>query len=56
MKVKVELEIEITGEVTEEEVKEFFSYDYYKNGCSVNNPLIYGEAKFDILDYNVEFE
>lgn len=32
MKVKVELEIEVTGNVTEEEVADFFQYEY--GGCS----------------------
>lgn len=57
MIVNVELTIEVTGNVTEEEVAEFFNHEYRGCGCSLDNPLLWeGEAEYDIVDYNIEID
>lgn len=57
MKAKVELEIEVTGNVTEEEVAEFFRHEYGGCPCPLDNPLLWDdEAEYDIVEYNIEIE
>ena len=57
MIVNVELKIEVTGNVTEEEVAEFFHHEYGGYRCSLDNPLLWeGETEYDIVDYNIEIE
>lgn len=57
MIVNVELKIEVTGNVTEEEVAEFFRHEYGGCRCPLDNPLLWEEeADYDIVDYNIEIE
>lgn len=57
MIVNVELRIEVTGNVTEEEVAEFFHHEYGGYSCSLDNPLLWEEeADYNIVDYNIEIE
>jgi len=51
MRVKVELEIEITGDATLEEVEECLQFELGYNGsCSGDNPFLTDKA----CDYSVE--
>lgn len=57
MIVNVELKIEVTGNVTEEEVAEFFHHEYGGCPCPLDNPLLWDEeAEYDIVEYNIEIE
>lgn len=57
MIVNVELKIEVTGNVTEEEVAEFFRHEYGGCPCPLDNPLLWDEeAEYNIVDYNIEIE
>lgn len=52
MRVKVELEIEVTGDATIEEVEEFLQFELHYNGqCSGNNPFFDDDSE---SDYSVE--
>ena len=54
MTVNVELTIEVTGNVTAEEVAEFFQNEYGGYRCPLDNPLLREEAEYDIVDYYIE--
>ena len=56
MKVKVELEIEITGNVTADEANEFFTYEFEGYCCTSTNPLKSGKADYKIVDSNINIE
>ncbi len=56
MIVNVELRIEVTGNVTEEEVADFFHCECGGYRCPLDNPLLRDEAEYDIVDYNIEIE
>lgn len=57
MKVKVELEIDIKGDVALNEVEEYLKYEFgYNGGCSVDNPFIEGDAEFEVTDFDCEEE
>lgn len=56
MIVNVKLKIEVTGNVTEEEVAEFFRHEYGGCPCPLDNPLLCGEVEYDIVEYNIEIE
>lgn len=56
MKVKVELEIEITGNVTAAEANEFLTYEFGDYYCPSTNPLRSGKADYKIVDSNIEIE
>lgn len=52
MRVKVELEIEVTGDATIEEVEEFLQFElHYNSQCSGNNPFFDDDSE---SDYSVE--
>ena len=53
MKVKVELEIEITGNVTADEANEFFINKFEGYCCTSTNPLKSGKVDYDIVNTNV---
>jgi hypothetical protein len=53
MTVKVELEIEITGNVTADEANEFFIHKFEGYYCTSTNPLRSGKADYNIVDTNV---
>lgn len=57
MKVKVELEIDIKGDATLNEVEEYLKYEFgYNGGCSVDNPFIDGDAEFKVTGFDCEEE
>lgn len=52
MRVKVELEIEITGEATTDEVREFLAFELHQSGiCDATNPFFDEDSD---CDYSVE--
>lgn len=53
MIVNVKLKIEVTGNVTEEEVADFFLHEYGKYVCPLDNPLLCGEVEYDIVDCDI---
>lgn len=56
MIVNVELRIEVTGNVTEEEVADFFHCEYGGYRCPLDNPLLRDEAEYEIVDYRIDIE
>lgn len=56
MIVNVELRIEVADNVTEEEVAEFFCYEYGGYRCSLDNPLLCEEEKYKVIDYRIDIE
>ena len=56
MTVNVELTIEVTGNVTEEEVADFFHYEYGGYRCPLDNPLLCEEAEYEVIDYRIDIE
>ncbi len=57
MKVKVELEIDIKGDATLNEVEEYLKFEFGYNGrCSVDNPFIDGDAEFEVTGFDCEEE
>ena len=53
MIVNVELKIEVTGNVTEEEANEFFINKFEGYCCTSTNPLKSGKVDYDIVNTNV---
>lgn len=52
MRVKVELEIEVTGDATFEEVEEYLQFEFHCSGCcSSDNPFFDEDGG---SDYSVE--
>lgn len=52
MRVKVELEIEITGNATTDEVREFLAFELHQSGsCTADNPFFDEDSD---CDYSVE--
>ena len=52
MRVKVELEIEITGNATADEVREFLAFELHQSGsCAADNPFFNEDSD---CDYSVE--
>lgn len=52
MRVKVELEIEVTGEATIDEVREFLAFELHQSGsCAADNPFFDEDSD---RDYSVE--
>lgn len=56
MRVKVELEIEVTGEATTDEVKEFLKYQFgYTGSCPCANPFLWEEkADYSVENFDIE--
>lgn len=57
MKVKVEIEIEVKGDATFDEVEEFMEYEMHLSRyCSVNNPFIDEDVDCDYVIEKFEVE
>lgn len=55
MKVKVEMEVEIGGYATDEQIEEFLQFEFGYNGtCSSDNPLL--DEDYSVTDFNCEIE
>lgn len=51
MKRKIELVIEVPDTATEDEIEEFFEYEFNYNGeCSCDNPFFY-RYNYDVVDF-----
>lgn len=55
MKVKVELEIEVTGDATEKEVRDYLMYEFgYMGACPVTNPFFESDCEYETNGFNME--
>lgn len=58
MKLKIELEVEVTGECSFEEAQDFFRYEFagYSLSNWENNPLVNEDcdAEYDITNIEIE--
>lgn len=55
MKVKVELEIEVTGDATEKEVRDYLMYEFgYIGACSVTNPFFESNCEYETNWFKME--
>ena len=56
-KIRIELEIEVKGDATFDEVKEFMEYEMHLSWyCSVNNPFIDEDGDCDYVIEKFEIE
>ena len=58
MRVKVELEIEITGNANEDEIREFLAYELHYSGfCNLKNPFFDDDAgcEYEVEHFSVDF-
>lgn len=58
MKTKIELEVEITGDCSFEEVQDFFRYEFagYSLSDWENNPFVNEDSDIDYNVTNIEIE
>lgn len=56
MKLKIELEIEVTGDCSFEEAQDFFRYELagYSLSDWENNPFINEDSVYDVTDIEIE--
>ena len=56
-KIRIELEIEVKGDATFDEVEEFMEYEMHLSGyCSANNPFIDADGYCDDVIEKFEIE
>lgn len=57
MRVKVELEIEVTGNANIDEIRDFLAFElHYSGQCSADNPFFYEDNECDYSVENFEME
>ena len=56
MKLKIELEIEVTGDCSFEEAQDFFRYEFAGYSLSVNNPFVNEDSDTEYDVTNIEIE
>lgn len=57
MRVKVELEIEVTGNANIDEIRDFLAFElHYSGQCSADNPLFDEDNECDYSVENFEME
>lgn len=55
MKVKVELEIEVTGDATEKEVRDYLMYEFgYMSVCPLTNPFFKSNCEYETNEFKME--
>lgn len=50
---KVTFEIEVTGEASENEIKDYIEFLLGCGSCSINNPFVYDDSESEIKCFNV---
>ena len=56
MKIRIELEVEITGDCSFEEAQDFFRYEFagYSLSDWENNPFVNEDSEYDVTDIEIE--